>query len=100
MKTITLTNEQMRAVAYEETLIVDGEEWEYVEQDGDREEDENARYEYHIYERPSDGAYFRIAVAYCRYGQKDYGYEDYMQDAKAYEVYKQEVKVVKWVCIS
>ena len=96
---IKLTDEQLRAISNEDSLIVDGEEWEYIEQDGEREEDEHGRYYYHIYKRPSDGKCFRITVSYCRYGYKDYGYEDYMQDNTAYEVEKREIITTEWVSI-
>ena len=93
---INLTNEQMRAIHKEDKLIVDGEEWEYVEQDGDREEDENGAYHYYIYKRPSDGKCFRITIFYCRYGYEDYGFEDDMQDNTAYEVERKEVTTIQW----
>ena len=48
---INLTDEQMRAVSDECNLVVDNEEWEYIEQDGEREEDEQGRYYSHIYKR-------------------------------------------------
>jgi len=46
---IELTNEQMQAIDNESKLIVDNEEWEYVEQDGESEEDEHGRHYSHIY---------------------------------------------------
>lgn len=94
---VKLTDEQMQAIDNESALIVDGEEWEYIEQDGESEEDEHGRYYYHIFKRPSDGKYFRITINYCRYGYKDYGYEDYMQDKTAYEVERKEIKTIEWV---
>ena len=93
---VKLNDKQMRAIAYEEDLIIEGEIWECIEQDGDAEEDEDARYETFIYQRPSDKKYFRIAIAYARYGYKDYGYEDFLQDYFAYEVEKKEIKKVVW----
>ena len=82
-------------ISKENDLIVDGEVWEYIEQDGE-EEDEHGRYESHVFKRPSDNKYFYVTVAYCRYGYKDYGYEDYMQDLTAYEVEKKEIVKVEW----
>ena len=96
---INLTDEQMRAVSDECNLVVDNEEWEHIEQDGEKEEDEQGRYYSHIYKRPSDGKFFRINIFYCRYGYKDYGYEDYMQDNYAYEVEKKEIVTTQWVSV-
>lgn len=93
---IRLTDEQMRQADYEGELVVDGEAWVYVEQDGDAEEDERGRYITHIYQRPSDGKYFEINVAFARYGYKDYVYEDYMQDCTAYEVERKEFTTTIW----
>jgi hypothetical protein len=94
---LELTKEQMRDIHEENELIVDGEEWEYVCQDGESEEDEHGRYYSHIYKRPSDNKYFCINIFYCRYGYKDYGYESDMQDNFAYEVEKKEITRYEWV---
>jgi len=70
---IELSREQMQAIKDEIKLIVNNEEWEYVEQDGESEEDEHGRHYSHIYMRPSDRKCFRINLFYIRYGYKDYG---------------------------
>lgn len=94
---IKLEDGQMRAIKDESDLVVNGEIWEYVCQDGEREEDENGRYYTHIFKRPSDGKFFRITIFYCRYSYKDYGYENYLQDMTAYEVEKKEITMTQWV---
>lgn len=86
----------MKAVKNEDFLIIDNEEWEYIEQERKREEDEYGKYYSYIYKRPSDKKYFRINIFYCRYGYKDYGYESDMQDNYAYEVKQKEITTVIW----
>jgi len=93
---IELTNEQMKAIKDESDLIVNNEEWEYVEQDGEEEEDERGRYYSHIYMRPSDGKCFRVNLFYIRYGYKDYGFESDSQENVAYEVEKKEIIKYEW----
>jgi len=93
---IELTREQMQAIKDESKLIVDNEEWEYVEQDGEEEEDEKGRYYSHIYKRPSDGKCFRVNLFYIRYGYKDYGFESNSQENVAYEVEKKEIIKYEW----
>jgi len=93
---IELTREQMKSIKKESALIVDNEEWEYVEQDGEEEEDEHGRYYSHIYMRISDRKCFRINLFYIRYGYKDYGFESDSQDCVAYEVEKKEIVKYEW----
>jgi len=93
---IELTREQMEAIKKESALIVDNEEWEYVEQDGEETEDEHGRYCSHIYMRMSDRKCFRINLFYIRYGYKDYGFEGDSQDCMAYEVEKKEIVQYEW----
>ena len=92
---IKLTNEQMRDISRENDLVVDGEIWKYIEKESE-EEDEHGGYKTHVFQRPSDSKYFMITVSYCRYGHKDYGYEEYMQNLTAYEVEKKEIVKTEW----
>ena len=93
---IELTKEQMQAIKDESKLIVDNEEWEYVEQDGESEEDEHGRHYSHIYMRMSDRKCFRVNLFYIRYGYKDYGFESDSQENVAYEVEKKEIVEYEW----
>lgn len=96
MLKIELTKEQMMSVKNEDFPNVDGEEWEFECIDGE-EEDEQGKYYYCIYKRPSDNKYFRVSIFYCRYGYKDYGYESDRQDNIAYEVEKKEIIRTEWL---
>jgi hypothetical protein len=96
---IKLTNEQMRAINDGENLMVNGEEWEYIDE-LDIEEDEQGRYFTYIFKRPSDDKHFMITLAQARYGYEDYGYESFMQDFTAYEVKQKEVKKIEWVYVN
>jgi len=96
---IKLTNEQMEAIVYEEDLIVDGERWEFVEQDGSVRYaryscDEVVKYDRLIYRRLSDDKCFSIYVTY-----DNHGYVDYAQDFIAYEVEKKEVTRTEWAYV-
>lgn len=95
---IKLTDEHIKAIYRGEDLIIDGEKWEYVDE-LEVEEDEDARYFSYVLKRPSDGKTFMINLAQARYGYKDYGYEDWMQDFTAYEVEQKEIKKVEWVYV-
>ena len=101
---VKLNDDQIRAIADEDELIVDGETWSYIEQEEVMEMESNGlindgedeKYETFIYQRPSDNKYFRITVGYARYGYRDYGYEEYLQDYTAYEVEKKEIIRTLW----
>jgi len=93
---IELTREQMESIKKESALIVNNEEWEYVEQDGEETEDEHGRYYSHIFMRMSDRKCFRINLFYIRYGYKDYGFESDSQENVAYEVEKKEIVKYEW----
>lgn len=95
---VELTNEQMRAVAYKEDLIVDGETWQYAASEDDGyTEDEYGRYYSPIFYRSSDGKYFRITVFYTRCGYKNYEYDEFVQGKTAHEVIPKKISTMVWV---
>jgi len=61
--------------------------------------DDNGRYVSHIYQRESDGKYFRIDLFWVRYGYEDYSFEKDYNDGELTEVEKREVTVTKWVVV-
>lgn len=61
--------------------------------------DDNGRSVSHIYQRESDGKYFRIDLFWVRYGYEDYSFEKDYNDGELTEVEKREVTVTKWVVV-
>lgn len=92
---IELTDENMIQVCDEESLIVNGEEWEFVEET-DYEYDENGHSKQVYYEQPSTGKIFMVSIYYSMIGYEDYEFDIWMQDKTAYEVEKVIVKREEW----
>lgn len=59
--------------------------------------DDNGRYVSHIYQRETDGKYFRVDLFWIRYGYEDYSFEAGYNDGELVEVEKREVTITKWV---
>jgi len=59
--------------------------------------DDNGRYVSHIYQRESDGKYFRVDLFWIRYGYEDYSFEKDYNDGDLTEVEKREVTITRWV---
>lgn len=95
---VDLTESQISDVANENKLVVNGELWEFINEQ-ESEMDDNGKYNDIIYKQPSTGKFFRITLFYCRYGYEDYGFESYMQCNKAIEVEKKEVVHVEWCTV-
>lgn len=74
----------------------DGETYSYITE-SDSSMDDNGKYESLIYQRESDGKYFKLTIAYARYGYENYSYESFLNDGEMYEVEKKERVVVDWV---
>lgn len=94
---IKLTKEQHQMIDDCESLELNGEEFEYMEEHEDM--NENGVNKIMIWKRPSDNKFFQSLVYYCRYGYEDYGYESSCQDLNLYEVEKKEIITYKWVNI-
>jgi len=63
----------------------------------DEDMDDNGRYVSHIYQRESDGKYFRVDLFWIRYGYEDYSFEKDYNDGDLTEVEKREVTITRWV---
>lgn len=93
---IELTDENMKQLDNEnETIIVNGEEWEFVERDN-KEYDEQGFYQTLYYKQISTGKIFMINLFYVMHGYEDYCFEPEYQTKEAIEVEKVIVQIEKW----